>query len=282
VAGYVTSISSAKQGSGRCMSNGNGLAEEASPNSFEPIRDPFRFEIPAAGLELLAGLAGVPAHYRPTFANSIIELFARAHRWHLIANRSVEMNAAAGELRRVAKSARKLKKCIDELSKNARVTLGLYAIRLDQSGETHSHEALRDQIEDILRRQGAGQAVQKAADLSWVVDRIASAASTGTWPKYKNGNLPAWNGDRNHATPHIDTFNRFVIEVGEVIRQCHGRLDIEQDNVSEELKAFLKAASTHLPREFVPAHVFLTPTESDRTAGSRLRRFAFPWQKKHS
>jgi hypothetical protein len=84
--------------------------EGAFPNLFEPIRDTFRFEIPPAALERLSDLAKVPAHYRPTFANLIVELFAKAHRLHLLANRSVAMNVAAKELDRVAKDARKLKK----------------------------------------------------------------------------------------------------------------------------------------------------------------------------
>ena len=101
--------------SGSRMSFGNGLAGGESRDPFEPIPDTRRFEIPPAALELLSDLARIPAHYRPTFANSIVELFAKAYRWHRMANRSVEMDASSKELNRVAREARKLKKSIDKL-----------------------------------------------------------------------------------------------------------------------------------------------------------------------
>ena len=104
------------------MGHANGFAEALSADPFEPGRHQIRVEIPQPVLERLSDLAGIPAHYRPTFANSLRELFGQSHRWHRIARRSVEMDSAAKELGRIAKDARKLKTKIDKLSKQARVT----------------------------------------------------------------------------------------------------------------------------------------------------------------
>ena len=139
------------------MSNGNDLDRGPTPSVFEPVRDAFHYKLPAPALERLCDLAQVPAHYRPTLANSLTQLFAKAQRWHRIAVRSVEMDTAAKELDRVAKSARKLKEDIDKLSPQARATLGLYALRLDQFSEADQHEAVRNQIEDLVNAGGYGQ-----------------------------------------------------------------------------------------------------------------------------
>ncbi len=254
------------------MSNGNGLVEGVSPNPFEPIRGTFRFEMPPAALGQLSGLAKIPAHYRPTFANAAIELFAKAHRWHRMANRSVEMDAAAKELNRVAKEAGKLKKNIDKLSKQARVTLGLYAMRLERFGEAESHEAVRNQIEDLLHSAGAGQAVQKVDALSWAVGRIGSAAATETWPKCQKSNPAPWKRNGKRKSPYVDTFNLFMIELGVAVRACNGALRLERDDMGDDLKAFLRAASLYLPNEFIPNDVLYPGANRQRAAGWRLKK----------
>jgi hypothetical protein len=259
------------------MSNGNGPVKGVSADPFEPIRDALRFEIPPAALERLSDLAKIPAHYRPTFANSIIELFAKAHRWHRMANRSVEMDAAAKELNRVAKEARKLKSNIDKLSKQARVTLGLYALRLERFGEVESHEAVRNQIEDLLHSGSIGQAVQKVDYLSWVVGRIGSAATTETWPKRQKGNPIPWNNDYARENPYVDTFNLFMIELGEVVRACNGALRFEQNDMGDDIKAFLNAASSYLPNEFIPREVFFAVANGNHAAPSRLKKLTSLW-----
>src|SRR5579862_7655372 len=114
------------------MSNGKDQVSGMTRKTFEPIRDGHRFQIPPAALEQLSDLARIPAHYRPTFANLLIELFAKAHRWHRLASRSVEMDTVAKELDRVAKGARRLKGDFDKLSDKGRFTLGLYATRLER------------------------------------------------------------------------------------------------------------------------------------------------------
>ena len=165
------------------MSHANGSAEALSADPFAQGRHQIRVEIPQSALERLCCLAGIPAHYRPTFANSLRELFGQSHRWHRMATRSVEMDSAANELGRIAKDARKLKAKIDRLSKQARVTLGLHALRLDRYGEAESHETVRDQIEDILCSGNLDQAVQKVGYLAWAVGRLGSAAGAETWPR---------------------------------------------------------------------------------------------------
>src|SRR5215469_16154105 len=233
------------------MSQGNGLVREASPDPFEPVRDALRFEIPPAALEQLSSLARVQAHYRPTFANSLRELFAKARRWHRLASRSVEMDAAAKELSRIAKEAQRLKDNIDKLSGPARVTLGLYVTRLEQFGETESYEAMRNQIEDLLQG-GSGRALEKVDYLSWAVSRIKSAAATETWPKRQKESPAPWKRGVSRSGPYIDTFERFVIELGGMVRACHGALRIDPNDANDDLSAFLKAATPYLPNEFIP------------------------------
>ncbi|MGA7325871.1 MAG: hypothetical protein WBX25_15635 [Rhodomicrobium sp.] len=259
------------------MGNGAGLAEGASSNPFEPIRDAFRFDIPPAALERLSGLANIPAHYRPTFANSMIELFAKAHRWHRMASRSVGMNEVANELDRVAKAARKLKKNVDALSKQARLTLGLYALRLEQFGEANSPETSRNQIEDLLNRESIELAVQKVDHLSAVVGRIGSASATETWPKRQKGNPASRRKDNNRTTPYVETFNRFVLELGDVVRACNGALRLEQDNIGDDVKAFFEAASPYLPNEFIPTDVFHAAQDRGRAKGPRLKMLTSLW-----
>ena len=144
------------------MSNGNALVRVTPANPFEPAREAFRFEMPPAAVERLCDLAKIPAHYRPTFANSIKQLFAKARRWHRIALRAVEMDAVSRELGRVAREARKLQKSIDGLSERARMTLGLYALRLDQFGEAEAHETVRNQIEDLLNGAALSRRARKS------------------------------------------------------------------------------------------------------------------------
>jgi hypothetical protein len=244
--------------------------EEAPPNPFEPTRDTLRFEIPPAALEELSDLVKVPAHYRPTFANSIVELFAKAHRWHRLARRSVAMNAAAKELDRVAKDARGLKRDIDKLSRQARATFGLYALRLERFNEADLPETARNQIEELLQSGGFDQAVPKIDHLSWVVGRIASAAATETWAKRKKGGLVPWIND--NKTPYIDTFNRFVVELGTAVRTCHCPMRFDPDDINDALTAFLEAATPYLPNEFIPEEVFDAGRHDKRSLSSRLKR----------
>ena len=259
------------------MSTANARAEEALPGPFEPIGDAVRFEIAPAALERLSNLAKIPAHYRPTFANSITKLFAKAHRWHRMATRSVQMEAAAKELGRVAKDARKLKKNIDKLSEQARVTLGLYVLRLEQFGEAGSQEAVRNQIEDLLHSDSVGAALQKVDSLSWAIGQIESAAATEAWPKHQKANPASWKSDANRRTPYVDIFNRFVTELGEVVRACKGTLPIEQNAMGDDLEAFLRVASAYLPNEFIPQEMFHSGAGRDRGAGWRLRKLASLW-----
>ena len=168
------------------MSNGNDLDRGPTPSVFEPVRDAFHYKLPAPALERLCDLAQVPAHYRPTLANSLTQLFAKAQRWHRIAARSVEMDTVAKELDRVTKAARRLKEDIDKLSPQARATLGLYALRLDQFSEADPQEAVRNQIEDLVNAGGYGHAGPKVAQLSWAAGRIEAAAATETWPRPKS------------------------------------------------------------------------------------------------
>ncbi|HZV21498.1 MAG TPA: hypothetical protein VE986_08135, partial [Hyphomicrobiales bacterium] len=238
------------------MSYGKDRVGGMTRNPFEPIREGHRFEIPPAALERLSDLARIAAHYRPTFANLLIELFAKAHRWHRLATRSVEMDAVAKELDRIARGARKLKSDIDKLGDNARLTLGLYALRLERFGEVGSHESVRNQIEDLLQSGSANHSLQKVEALSRIIDRIASAAATETWPKPKTGFLPPWKTENGRSTPYIDTFNRFVTELGEAVRTCKGAVRFEHNAISDDLRAFLKAASPYLPNSFTPQEVF--------------------------
>jgi hypothetical protein len=236
------------------MSNGDGRAlATASPNPFEPIRNSLRFVVPPPEMERLCELARIPAHYRPTFANAISELFAKSHRWHRMAIRSVEMDKAAKELAGVAKDALKLKSRIDKLGGLARTTLGLYALRLDNYGEADSHETAREQIEELLRSGFMDQALQKVEYLSWAVGRIEAAATTETWPQADKGEKTPW---KSIPTPLVHTFNRFVIELGEVVRGCNSPLVFDPAEITLSLVAFLKAATPFLPTEFVPKEVY--------------------------
>ncbi len=69
----------------------------------------------------------------------------------------MEWNTAAKELDRVAKAARRLKEDIDKLYPQARATLGLYALRLDQFSEADPEEAVRNQVEGLRQRGGDGR-----------------------------------------------------------------------------------------------------------------------------
>jgi hypothetical protein len=259
------------------MSHGNGLVRAAPADPFEPVRDALRFQIPGAALEQLSTVANINAHYRPTFANSLIELFAKARRWNRLASRSAEMDGAAKELGRVAKEARKLKETIDRLSGPARVTLGLYVSRLEQFGETESHEAMRNQIEDLLQAGGAGQAVQKVDYLSWAVGRIQSAAATETWPKNQKDAPAPWKRGVSRSGPHIDTFDRFVAELTATVRACNGMLRIDPNSVNDDLTAFLKAATPYLPGGFIPWDVLEPAPNGKSASGSPLKKLMSFW-----
>jgi hypothetical protein len=259
------------------MSKGNGLVQAESADPFEPVRDALRFQIPSAALEQLSSVAKIPAHYRPTFANSLIELFAKTRRWNRLACRSIEMDAAAKELGRIAKEARKLKETVDKLSGPARVTLGLYVARLEQFGETESPEAMRNQIEDLLQGGGTGQALQKVDYLSWAVGRILSAAATETWPKRQKESPAPWKRGVSRNGPHIDTFDRFVIELGGTVRACNGALRIEQDNPNDDLTIFLRAASAYLPEGFIPWDVLEPRPDGKSTSNSPLKKLMSFW-----
>ncbi|MGO9483438.1 MAG: hypothetical protein ACLPX9_02475 [Rhodomicrobium sp.] len=262
------------------MSNGNGLGNGSSPSPFEPVRDAFRFQVPPAALERLCDLAKVPAHYRPTFANSITGLFAQAHRWHRIAARSAEMDAVADELGRVARDARKLKQTIEKLTPQARTAFGLYALRLEKFSEADSHESVRNQIEDLVNSGASGQAGPKVAQLIWAAGRIESAAATETWPRQRKGMPPLWKtgSGPGRETPHAATFSHFVIELGKAIQACNSPLQFEPDNIDGGLTAFLEAAAPHLPNEFIPKEV-LSPDQGGKAAGdSRLKKLTAFWQ----
>ena len=261
------------------MSNGSGPGTGSAPNPFEPVRDAFRFQVPSAALERLCDLAQVPAHFRPTFANAMRELLARSHRWHRMASRSVEMDTVAKELGQIAKDARKLKESIDKLSPQARLTLGVYALRLDQSSEADQPETVRNQIEDLVNQGGASQAGPKVAQLSWVAGRIESAAATETWPRPKNGALAAWKNGGSRNTPYIETFNRFVAELSQIAQSCNSPLHFDPNNMNSYLVSFLEAAATQLPAGFIPDEVF-NPEPADKAASnSRLKKLTAFWSK---
>jgi hypothetical protein len=265
------------QRSGSYMNN--GLGKGSSPTPFEPVRDAYRLHIPPAALERLCDLAQVHAHFRPTFANAMRELLAKSHRWHRMASRSVEMDAVAKELGQVVKDARKLKEDIDKLSPQARMTLGLYALRLDKFSELDPHEAARNQIEDLVNLGGSGQAGPKVGQLSWAAGRIESAAATETWPKPKSGGLAPWKIGGNPNTPFIETFDRFVIELSKAVQACNSPLQFDPNNISSDLTAFLEAAAAHLPSGFVPDEVF-HPEENGKAAGdSRMKKLTAFWSK---
>lgn len=256
----------------------NGLGRGSSPTPFEPVRDAYRLQVPQAALERLCDLAQVHAHFRPTFANAMRELLAKSHRWHRMASRSVEMDAVAKELGQIAKDARKLKDDLDKLSPQARMTLGLYALRLDKFGELDPAEAVRNQIEDLVNAGGTEQAGPKVGQLSWVAGRIELAAVTETWPKPKSGGLAPWKNGAGRNTPRIDTFNRFVAELGKAVQACSSPLQFEPETMSSGLVAFLEAAVPLLPEGFIPDEVF-QPEEPAKGAGdSRLKKLAF-WSK---
>ena len=262
------------------MSNGNDLVtRDPTPSVFEPVRDAFHYKLPAAALERLCDLAQIPAHYRPTLANSLTQLFAKAQRWHRIAARSVEMDTAAKELDRVAKAARKLKEDIDKLSPQARATLGLYALRLDQFSEADEQEAVRNQIEDLVNAGGYGQAGPKVAQLSWAAGRIEAAAATETWPRPKAGNLAPWKNGSDPKIPYIDTFNRFVMELAWAVHACHSPLRYDPNDLSNELLAFLEAATPLLPNGFIPPEVFQKEEPVKAPADSRLKKLSLFWSK---
>jgi hypothetical protein len=192
------------------------------------------------------------------------------------------MDAAAKELNRIAKEARKLKANIDKLSSQARVTLGLYVMRLEQFGEAGAHEAVRDQIEDLLQAGSAGQAVQKVSQLSWAVGRIQSAAATETWPKHQKASPAPWKRGSNRTGPYIDTFDRFMIELGETVRACNGALRINQNDINDDLSAFLRAASPYLPDGFIPWDVLDPSAKADRSPRSRLKKLTSLWSSSRS
>jgi hypothetical protein len=256
------------------MGHANGLDEEWSADAFEPGGRPSRVEFPQPSLDRLSGLAGIPAHYRPTFANLLRELFGQAHLWHRIATRSVEMDAAAKELGRIAKDAQKLKASIDGLSKQARATLGLHALRLDHFGEAGPHEAAPGQIEDVLRSVGLDQAMQKVEYLSWVLSQLGSAAAAKTWPTPENGGSARWKNAGGRA-PHLDTFDRFVIELGKAIEACNSPVRFDPNETDAHLLAFLEEAAPYLPDGFVPQEVFEKRQNGERDASLRLKRFSF-------
>jgi len=255
------------------MGHANGFAEALSADPFEPGRHQIRVEIPQPVLERLSELAGIPAHYRPTFANSLRELFGQSQRWHRIARRSVEMDSAAKELGRIAKDARKLKTKIEKLSKQARVTLGLHALRLDRYGEAESPEAVRDQIEDILRSGCLDQAIQKVDYLSWAVGRLGSAAAAETWPRLQKGSPSRWKMADDRMAPYRDTFDRFVIELGKAVEVCNGPGRFDPNGTNSYLISFLEAALPYLPKGFVPRELFESHKNGERSASPRPKKF---------
>lgn len=262
------------------MSNGNNTQRGPAPSVFEPARDAFRFKLPPAALERLCDLAQVHAHYRPTFANAITELFAKAQRWHRMAVRSVEMDGVAKELDKIVKGARKLKEDIDKLGPQARATLGLYALRLDQFSEADQHETVRSQIEDLVNAGGYGQAGPKVAQLSWIASRIEAAAATETWPRPRTGPLGAWKNGGETKNPLLDTFNRFVGELGRIVSSCGSELHFAPGNMTDELTAFLEAATPLLPNGFIPQEVFQKEEPGAKPASdSRLKKLTAFWSK---
>jgi hypothetical protein len=262
------------------MSNGSDLNRGPASSVFEPVRDAFRFKLPPAALERLCDLAQVHAHFRPTFANSITDLFAKAQRWHRIAVRSVEMDAVAKELDRIVKGARKLKEDIDRLGPQARATLGLFALRLDQFSEADQHDSVRNQIEDLVNAGGYGQAGPKVAQLSWIAGRIEAAAATETWPRPRTGPLGSWKNGGETRNPLVDTFNRFVSELGKIVSACGSPLHFVPDNMTADLTAFLEAATPLLPKGFIPQEVFQKEEPGAKPpADSRLKKLTSLWSK---
>jgi hypothetical protein len=257
------------------MSHANGLAEALPAGPFAQGRHQIRVDIPQSALERLSGLAGIPAHFRPTFANSLRELFGQSHRWHRIATRSVEMDLAAKELGRIAKDARKLKTKLDQLSKQGQVTLGLHALRLDRYGEADSHAAVRDQIEEILCSGELDQAVKKVGYLAWAVGRLGSAAGAETWPRPRNGAPARWKKADYRAAPYLDTFDHFVIELGKAIEACNGAVRFSPHETNTHLIDFLEAAMPYLPDGFVPKEVFESHSNGERAENLRPKMFRF-------
>jgi hypothetical protein len=262
------------------MTTGNGFADASAPNPFEPVRYPVRFEIPQPAMDRLCSVCQIPAHYRPTFANALRALLAKAHRWHAIASRSVEMNEAAKELARVARDAAKLKSRIDALSPRARATLGLYALRLDQYGEAESHEAMREQIEELLQARGVDQALQKVDYLSWSAGRMGSAATTETWPKSGEGRGITRNRGDEGSAPHAETFHRFVIELGAALQACNSPVRFDPGERGASLAAFLEAASPFLPDGFIPEGAFGEERAEKQASRSPLSRLRSLWPRR--
>ena len=261
------------------MSSGSRLGGHPGLSPFEPYRDAFGFKVPSAALERLCDLAVVPAHYRPTFANAMNGIFAKSQRWHRMASRAIEMDNVGKELAQVAKDARKLKEDLDKLSPQARMALGLYALRLDQFAEADASEAVRNQIEDLVNQGASGQAGPKVGQLSWAAGRIEAAASTETWAKPKNGALSSWKNSSSRYSPRVETFELFVIEVGRAAQSCNSPLQFDPGNINGDLIAFLEAARPHLPAGFIPDEVFNPePAASKPAPSSGLKKLAF-WSK---
>jgi hypothetical protein len=155
------------------------------------------------------------------------------------------------------------------------VSFGLYTLRLEQFDKADSHETVRDQIEQLLHSGGFDQAVHRVDHLSWEVGRMESAAATETWPKRQKGSRAPWKSD--NKTPQIDTFNRFVIELGKAVRACHGPIRFEPHNINDDLTAFLKAAAPYLPNKFIPEEVFGAGGRDKRSLASRLKKLTALW-----
>jgi hypothetical protein len=262
------------------MTSGSGLGRQPGLSPFEPFRDSFGFKLPSPALERLCDLAAVPAHYRPTFANAMNGIFAKSQRWHRMASRAIEMDGVGKELAQVAKDARKLKESLDKLSPQARMALGLYGQRLDQFPETEPHEAVRNQIEDLVNVGAAAQAGAKVAQLSWAAGRIEAAANTETWAKPKNGALASWKSSGGgRFAPRAETFELFVTEVGRAAHACNSPLQFDPANITGDLIAFLEAAQPHLPAGFIPDEVFNPePAAAKPAPSSGLKKLAF-WSK---
>jgi hypothetical protein len=261
------------------MNDGKEIAEAAKLNPFELIRHPLRLDIPQPVIDRLCAVAQIPAHYRPTFVNALHTLIAKSHRWHRIASRSVEMDEAAKELANVVRDALKLKGRIDKLSPQARTTLGLYALRLDRYGETDTHEAVREQIEELLQHGGLEQAQQKAEYLGWSAGRVASAATTETWPRGGDKEAARKRG-KDRPRPHADTFNHFVGELSELVRACHSPVRFDPDEAGGSLAAFLEASLPFLPGGFVPQEVFGAGEAEKPVSRSPLSKLKLFWSRR--
>jgi hypothetical protein len=259
------------------MNNDREIADAAKLNQFELIRHPQRLDIPQPAIDRLCAAAQIPAHYRPTFVNALHTLIAKSHRWHRMASRSVEMDETAKELGAVVRDALKLKNRIDKLGPQARTALGLYALRLDRYGETESHEAVREQIEELLQHGGLEQAQQKAEYLSWSAGRVASAATTETWPTGEGKEAARKRGNR--ARPHADTFNHFVAELSDLVRGCNSPVRFDPGEPGGSLAAFLEAALPFLPGGFVPAEVFGAQAEKPASR-SPLSKLKLLWSRR--